>query len=359
VTFHYRERDAPLSVTRDQFAVSDLPGLASELVNCADVESLNARVADDRYRQDVRDASRALARRAFTDHDEDSALQANAALAVLYDWYFSAPSIDGADSLLQVIADDIRRALESAMLDDVYARMDLSPLSGFPEDHESFLPWYRRFISVHRASDHSFYRDFLESRATPDDFRFYLAQETVLDPRFDDILAMLLVGTGGSEKMEFVGNLWDELGNGNPAEVHPTVFAETLREAGVAESFVSGNIMPESIASGNVSAALALSRRHYFKAIGYFGVTEYLTPRRFRSFVLGCKRLDLPEGSYRYHDMHIQVDARHGPSWFKNILVPAIARDPRCIRDIAFGTLIRMETSTWFLDAIQRVLDTP
>ncbi len=348
-----------MTVIRDRYAVSELPELASDLVKCDDVDSLNARVADDQYRQAIRDASRTLARQAFTDHDKDAALKANATLAVLYDWYFSPPSIDGADSLLQVIADDIRQALENAMLDDIYQRMDLSSLSDVPGDHESFLPWFRHFISVHRASNHSFYRDFLESRATPQDFRFYLAQETVLDPRFDDILALLIVGTVGSEKIELGGNLWDELGNGDPADVHPTVFAETLRDAGVAESFVSGNIMPESIASGNVSAALALSRRHYYKAIGYFGVTEYLTPRRFRSFVLGCKRLDLPEGSYRYHDMHIQVDARHGPSWFKNILVPAVARDPRSIRDIAFGTLIRMETSTWFLDAIQQVLDVP
>ncbi|HET9894510.1 MAG TPA: iron-containing redox enzyme family protein [Streptosporangiaceae bacterium] len=346
-----------MSVIPDHYAVDNLHGLVNDLVNCDDVGSLNARAGDDRYRQAVADAARTLASQAFTDHDEDAARRAHATLAVLYDWYFSPPSVDGSESLLQVIADDIRRVLENVMLDDIYGRMDLSSLSGVPEDHESFLPWYRHFISIHQASNHSFYRDFLENRATPEDFRFYLAQETVLDPRFDDILAMLIVGTVGPEKMELGGNLWDELGNGDPADVHPTVFAQTLRDAGVQQDFVSGNIMAESIASGNVSAALALSKRHYYKAIGYFGVTEYLTPRRFRSFVLGCKRLGLPEAAYRYHDMHIQVDARHGPSWFKNIVLPAIAREPRSARDIAFGTLIRMETSTWFLNAIQRVLD--
>lgn len=350
-------RNAPLTVAQDHYAITDLHGLVTDLMSCQDVESLNARISDDRYRQAVVDASRTLARQAFTDHDEDATRQANATLAVLYDWYFAPPSIDGAESLTQVLADDIRRGLENAMLDDIYARMDLSSLVDIPEDHESFLPWYRRFISVHRASNHSFYRDFLENRASQQDFRFYLAQETILDPRFDDILALLLIGTVGSEKMELGGNLWDELGNGDPVDVHPTVFAETLRGAGVTQEFVSGNIMPESIASGNVSASLSLSKRHYYKAIGYFGVTEYLTPRRFRSFVLGCKRLDLPEAAYQYHDMHIQVDARHGPSWFKNIIVPAVAREPRSARDIAFGTLIRLETSTWFLDAIQRVLD--
>ncbi len=346
-----------MSAIRDHYAVDDLPGLVNDLVNCPDVESLNARIGDDRYRLAVCDASRTLARRAFTDHDEDAAREAHAILAVLYEWYFGPPLIDGSDSLMQVLADDIRRVLEDAMLDDIYGRIDLSSLSGVPEDHESFLPWYRHFVGVHRASNHPFYRDFLENRATTQDVKFYLAQETILDPRFDDILALLLIGTGGSEKMELCGNLWDELGNGDPAEVHPTVFAETLRDAGVTESFVSGSILPDSIASGNVSAALSLSKRHYYKAIGYFGVTEYLTPRRFRSFVLGCKRLELPEAAYRYHDMHIQVDARHGPSWLKNILVPAIAREPRSAREIVFGTLVRMETSSWYLDALQRVLD--
>jgi hypothetical protein len=328
-----------------------------ELLACHDADSLNARAADHRYRRTIVDAYRHLADRAFLEHDADAVRQAHSALAELYEWYFALPSHEEADSLIESMLDDIREVLENAMIDDIVTRSDRGRLDDVPADHQSFLPWYRRFISLHPASDHPFYRDFLENRATLADVRFYLAQETVLDPRFDDILALLIRGTSGPEKMELVGNLWDELGNGTAADVHTTVFTETLADLGVTPSFIADNIMLESTVCGNVSAALALSKRHYYRAIGYFGVTEYLTPRRFRSFIIGCKRLDVPPTAYRYHDMHVQIDARHGPAWFKNIVAPAVAREPRRAYDVALGTLLRLETSTWYLNALQGVLD--
>lgn len=342
-------------------SVTDLTGFVDDLLACHDSGSLNARVADHEYRNNVANSARALADRAFTQQEENALREAHLVLGNMYDWYFSSPSIEQIDTMLSTVLDDIRVALENAMLTamiaDIRARGVDSPLTSVPGDGKSFLPWYRHFISAHQASNHSFYRDFLENRASPEDMRFYLAQETSLDPRLDDILALLIMGTDGPEKMELTSNLWDEVGNGNPADAHATVFARTLDAAGVSTSFIAGNIMLESRICGNVSAALALSKRHYYKAIGYFGVTEYLTPRRFRSFVLGCKRLNLPEAAYRYHALHIQIDSRHGPAWFKNVIVPAVIREPRCARDIALGTLLRLETSTWYLDALQAALD--
>lgn len=341
--------------------ITDLPSLAGDLLACQDSDSLNALAADHQYRQKVADSARALADLAFTQQDDTALRQAHLVLGSLYDWYFSSPSIEQIDTMLSTVLDDIRMVLENAMLAamlaDIRGRDADSPLMSVPGDGKSFLPWYRRFISAHQASNHPFYRDFLENRASPEDMRFYLAQETSLDPRLDDILALMIMGTDGPEKMELTSNLWDEVGNGNQADAHATVFARTLDAAGVSTSFIAENIMLESRICGNVSAALALSKRHYYKAIGYFGVTEYLTPRRFRSFVLGCKRLELPEAAYRYHALHIQIDSRHGPAWFKNVIVPAVIREPRCARDIALGTLLRLETSTWYLNALQAALD--
>lgn len=324
-------------------------------------EKWKARVEDPGYRARVVTSAQALAGKAFIRSPGERAAQRNAhwILNDIYDRCFGMPPIDQADFARAAILDDIRTVLENAMLDHIRSKMDTDPLADLPAEPDEFMAWYRHFISVHKASDHPFYRDFMEKRATLDDIQFYLAQETSLDPRFDDILALLIVGTDGSEKMELVGNLWDELGNGAHEDVHTTVFAKTLHDAGVSPEFIASNIMLESLICGNVSAALALSKGHYYKAIGYFGVTEYLTPRRFRSYVRGCQRLNLPEAAYRYHHLHIQIDAKHGPAWFKNILVPAVAREPRCAREIAEGTLLRMETSTRYLDALQARLESP
>lgn len=346
-----------MSITHDLPNVTDLRGPITALLACRDSESINTRAADRRYREVLSRSARTLAERAFSEHQPAALHEIHAVLNDLYKWYFNAPPLEHADSKLDTILDDIRGGLETAVLEDLDRRVDKASLVDIPTEIDLFLPWYRRLINVHRASNHPFYRDYIEKRATAEDIQFYLAQETSIDPRFDDILALLIMGTDGSEKMELVGNLWDELGNGDSADVHTTVFAQTLDDAGVSAAFIAGNIMLESMVCGNVSAALALSKRHYYKAIGYFGVTEYLTPRRFRSFVVGCKRLDLPATTYRYHTMHVEIDARHGPAWFKNVIVPAVAREPRCARDIALGTLLRLETSAWYLDALQATLE--
>jgi len=350
-----------LSNAGDMCVVTDLPGFVDDLTAHHGSGSLNARAADYLYRQAIANSAHALAEQAFTQQSEAALRQAHLALGKIYDWYFSPPSIEQIDTMLSVVLDDIRIVLENAMLAAMFAGIQARTVDGslpdLSSDGKSFLPWYRHFISAHQASNHPFYRDFLENRASPDDMRFYLAQETSLDPRLDDILALLIMGTDGSEKMELTSNLWDEVGNGDPADAHATVFARTLDAAGVSSSFIADSIMLEARICGNVSAALALSRRHYYKAIGYFGVTEYLTPRRFRSFVIGCKRLDLPEAAYRYHSLHIQIDSRHGPAWLKNVIVPAVTREPRCAHDIALGTLLRLETSTWYLNALQAALD--
>lgn len=350
-----------MSTTRDVCAVADPARLVDDLLACHDSDLLNARAADHLYRETVANSVRALAKQAFTEQDEAALRQAHLALSKMYDWYFSTPLIEQIDTMLGALFDDIRIVLENAMLTaiiaDIKARTADSSLVNLPGDGKSFLPWYRRFVSAHQASNHPFYRDFLENRASPEDMRFYLAQETSLDPRLDDILALMIMGTDGPEKMELTSNLWDEVGNGNQADAHATVFARTLDAAGVTQPFITSNIMLESRICGNVSAALALSKRHYYKAIGYFGVTEYLTPRRFRSFVIGCKRLDLPDAAYQYHSLHIQIDSRHGPAWLKNVIAAAVSREPRCAHDIALGTLLRLETSTWYLNALQAALD--
>lgn len=350
-----------MTTTRDPSVVPDLPGLVKDLLANPDSGLLNVWSSDYLYRQAVVDSARALAEQAFTRQTEAAVRQAHLVLGTIYDWYFSPPDIEQIDMMLSQVLDEIRMVLENAMLAtifaDIRARDGDSSLANIPGNGESFLPWYRRFIGVHQASNHPFYRDFLENRASLEDVRFYLAQETSLDPRLDDILALLIMGTDGSEKMELTSNLWDEVGNGDQADAHATVFARTLDAAGVSPSFIASNIMLEARICGNVSAALALSRRHYYKAIGYFGVTEYLTPRRFRSFVMGCKRLDMPYAAYEYHSLHVQIDSRHGPAWFKNVIVPAVNREPRCGHDIALGTLLRLETSTWYLNALQAVLD--
>jgi hypothetical protein len=272
-------------------------------------------------------------------------------LGTIYNREFDVPDILKTDCETQPILRDIASVLEQSMLDAEIA-LAKEHVVEYPTDGREYVRWLKELISGHPASTHGFYHSYLQDYSTREDLRYLLAQETCLDPRFDDILALIQLAAKGEAKMELAANYWDEMGNGKTSEMHSALFANALDELGVTDEYIEDNYLFEAKVCGNLSAALALFRRHYYKAIGYYGVTEYLAPRRFRSLVFAWKRLGLREKGAHYHELHVGVDAAHAAGWFKNVVRPAIDRDPRVGRDIAIGALLRLNTSERYLDAL-------
>jgi len=237
---------------------------------------LRARIADECY---------TLVRQA---HEPDG-MKAHQAvhdiLTTIYQRDFSHPDTSEIECETQPVLRDIAAIFEQAMLDYEIALVR-EGATGYPLGGKEYVLWLKRVISNHPASRHPFYRPYLQDHGTYEDVRFLLAQETSLDPRFDDILALIQLGTAGNEKIETASNYWDEMGNGELTNMHGALFAQALAALDVDDQYIKGNLLLEAKLCGNLSAALTLSRRHYFKAIGYFGVTEYLAPRRFHSLIL-------------------------------------------------------------------------
>jgi hypothetical protein len=303
---------------------------------------LRARIADECY---------TLVQQACGPDGGDAHHAVHDILTAIYQRDFSCPAMSASECETQPVLRDIAAIFEQAMLDYEIALVK-DGTDGYPVDGKDYVLWLKRVVAGHRASQHPFYRPYLQDHGTREDVRFLLAQETSLDPRFDDILALIQLGTAEHEKIEIAANYWDEMGNGEPTNMHGALFAKALAALEVDEGYIKDNLLLEAKLCGNLSAALSLSRRHYFKAIGYFGVTEYLAPRRFRSLITAWRRLGLPPEGIRYHDLHVEVDAGHAAGWFKNIIEPAVDRDPRVGRDIAIGTVIRLNTSERYLDAL-------
>jgi hypothetical protein len=283
---------------------------------------------------------------------QESREELHRVLAVIYDYRFSVPSMETVDVDISCVFADITTLLEPVILQN---EIDIIPADIFdqmPTNGSAFVSWFKQLISQHPAGAHPFFQNYLRDSASVEAFRTFLAQETTLDPRFDDILALMQVGTVGAEKMEIAKNYFDEMGNGDEREVHTLLFSKALKALNVDAAYIDKALLPEARVCGNLSACLALSPRHHYKAIGYFGVTEYLAPRRFKKLVAGWRRLGLPEFGLAYHDLHIRIDAIHGKGWFDNVIEPAVEQDPRVIREILYGALIRLNSSNTFLDAL-------
>lgn len=273
-------------------------------------------------------------------------------LAAIYDYRFSVPAMETVEVDVSCVFADITTLLEPAILQKEIDSIPADIFDVMPTGGAAFVSWFKQLIAQHPAGAHPFFQNYLRDHASVEGFRTFLAQETTLDPRFDDILALMQVGTVGAEKMEIAKNYFDEMGNGDEREVHTLLFSKALKALDVDAAFIERALLPEARVCGNLSACLALSPRHHYKAIGYFGVTEYLAPRRFKKLVAGWRRLGLPEFGLAYHDLHIRIDAIHGKGWFDNVIEPAVEHDPRVIKEIVYGALIRLNSSKTFLDAL-------
>ena len=339
-----------VSQTTNDSSRTHLESLIHRL-NSMGAEAWHSVNRDYELRSRIADECRALVRQAHEPGGAKAHQAVHDILTAIYQRDFSCPDTSESDCETQPVLRDIAAIFEQAMLDYEIALIRQG-LAAYPLDGREYVLWLKRIISSHPASQHPFYRPYLQDHGTREDVRFLLANETSLDPRFDDILALIQLGTAGNAKLEIAANYWDEMGNGQSANMHGVLFAQALAALEVDDHYIRDNLLLEAKLCGNLSAALTLSRRHYFKAIGYFGVTEYLAPRRFRSLILAWRRLGLPPEGIRYHDLHVEVDAGHAAGWFKNVIEPAIDHDPRVGRDIAIGTLIRLSTSERYLDAL-------
>nr|WP_186000232.1 iron-containing redox enzyme family protein [Streptomyces malaysiensis] len=235
-------------------------------------------VDDYAHRAELAGECRRLADLAFTGRDAAARAHLHEVLAVVYAHEFSQSAARNPDQDSQPVLCDVTSILENAMLEHEFGQIPEELLSGYPTGEKEYVRWLKALIQDHPASTHPMYAEHLPTVATAEDIRFLLAQETSLDPRFDDILAVMQLGATGAEKMEIAANYWDEMGNGEFADVHTTLFSQCLTSIGVDQDYVEQNLLPIAKECGNISAGLALSRRHYLRAIGYYGVTEFLAP---------------------------------------------------------------------------------
>ncbi|WP_327237451.1 iron-containing redox enzyme family protein [Streptomyces sp. NBC_01317] len=244
---------------------------------------------------------------------------------------------------------EVLRLLERATAAAEDAALEPGVLDAAPTEPSAYLSWLKKCARAHRVYKHPYYREFIRHHAVAEDLRDYVIQESVVDGRFDDLLATMQVGTSGDAKMEIAENFWDEMGNGHPSQVHTHLFNQIFQVFDIPAQEMERSLTANALLSGNLAVLLCRYRNLYPEAVGFLGMTEWLAPERFVNVVHAWERLGLPDAGIAYHKLHIAVDARHAAGWFHNVVVPA-ATSERMRRAIARGTLWRLNSSARYLD---------
>jgi pyrroloquinoline quinone (PQQ) biosynthesis protein C len=328
-----------------------LPGLIGGLLALTSREAQSL-AGDYGQRGGLAEQVKRLCQPAYQEGDRAARMELHTTLGQLYELEFSMPAARTAPSGLGEVLYDLRGILEQYMMRFEESFIDGSLVQSAPADPAEYTRWLVQVISKHRAANHPLYTKYLRHQASREQLRYYFIQETTLDPRFDDILALLQVGTTGETKREIAANYWDEMGNGDEKMVHTRLFSQSLKGLEILPEDIREHLSLEALESGNLSACLSLHRSHFALAVGYFGVTEYLAPRRFKDVIAAWERLGLVKGGVDYHELHISVDARHGAGWLKNVVKELVTKDPGMAEDITRGALLRLNSSERYLDAL-------
>jgi pyrroloquinoline quinone (PQQ) biosynthesis protein C len=262
----------------------------------------------------------------------------------------AAPTAEGS-----VAVHEVTRLLEDATVAAEDGWIEPGFLDTAPTDPRQYLSWLKETARRHRVFKHPYYREFIRNQATREDLRSYVIQESVVDGRFDDLLAMMQVGTSGEAKMEIANNFWDEMGNGKPDEVHTHLFSNIFKVFDITQEDLDNSLTGNALLSGNLAVMVARYRRLYPEAVGLLGMTEWLVPDRFVQVVSAWERLGLSDVGIVYHRLHITVDSQHAAGWFHNVVVPA-ATSEYMRRGIARGTLWRLNSSARYLDERMRTI---
>lgn len=269
------------------------------------------------------------------------------ALSSIYSMHTNLPNGPTAEG--SVFVHEITRALETATVDREDSYLVEGQLPEAPEEPKAYLSWLKGLARSHRVFKHPYYTEFIRDRSTEQDLRDYVIQESVVDGRFDDLLAMMQIGSNGPAKMEIAENFWDEMGNGDPEQVHTHLFNKIFEVFDIDDDELARGLTANALLSGNLAVLLCRYRQFYPEAIGFLGMTEWLVPDRFQSVVKAWNRLGLPEVGIVYHRLHITVDAQHAAGWFHNVVLPA-ATSARMREGIARGALWRLNSSGRYLD---------
>jgi hypothetical protein len=268
-------------------------------------------------------------------------------LARIYNLTTQIP--DGPTAEGSVALHEVTRLLEVATIEVEDRHIPDGLLDQAPTAGKAYLSWLKKIARQHRVFKHPYYREFIQNHAAPEDLRTYILQESVVDGRFDDLLAMMQVGTSGPAKMEIATNFWDEMGNGNPEEVHTFLFNKIFDVFEITQEELDRVLTANALLSGNLAVLLCRYRQYYPEAVGFLGMTEWLVPDRFKSVVSAWERLGLPDIGIVYHRLHITIDSVHAAGWFHNIVAPS-AGSAAMRRGIARGAIWRLNSSARYLD---------
>jgi hypothetical protein len=210
-----------------------------------------------------------------------------------------------------------------------------------PCDVDGFVAWFEE-LQRSGPGQYDPLFDFLATRASFEQVRWFVQQEVAGEAGFDDLVALTQLRLPDSAKLELARNYWDEMGRGKAHGMHGPMLGR-LGDALEVRASDPSLIVWEALAVGNVLAGLAYNRRYAWHSLGALGAVELTAPTRAVRVVEALERVGVGREAQHYFKLHATIDVAHWNGWRDDALIPVIREQPELTVHIAEGALMRLE----------------
>jgi heme oxygenase-like protein len=160
----------------------------------------------------------------------------------------------------------------------------------------------------------------------------------------------------GGPKAAMIEIQADEYGGGVEAEMHATLFADTMAALGLDPTYGAYlDLLPgPTLATVNLVSLFGLHRRHRGSLVGHLAIFEMTSVGPMARYGRALARLGLGADARRFYDVHVEADARHSVVAADRMAAGLAAREPALAADIVFGARAIMEVEGRFTEHVLR-----
>ena len=195
---------------------------------------------------------------------------------------------------------------------------------------------------AHQSQDAVY--DWLATSADWEQLTTFLAIEGGPDGGFDDLVAIAQVGVHGSAKVVLGANYWDEMGRGDPEQVH-TNLHDRLAAAIDLRAPAREELPTSALFRSALNGLLATNRVLQPELLGALGLLELQAGPRCRRIIAAFDRLGAPADAYPFYAEHADTDPRHGKEWLEGALRPLAEEHPEWARGMIRGARWRADVN--------------
>ncbi len=146
----------------------------------------------------------------------------------------------------------------------------------------------------------------------------------------------------GRAKAALVEVQADEYGGGRAERMHATLFATTMRELGLDDTYGAhlDRVPATTLAALNVMTFFGLHRRLRGAAVGHLAALEMTSSQPNRLYGNGLRRLGFGAAATLFYDEHVEADAVHEQIAGRDLAGGLCAAEPELVADVLFGAAV-------------------